>query len=55
MKATREQRECCIKEKDRLVEELKKCDVAETDYERRFCRRMVTRESGEKARSCMIS
>ncbi len=52
--ATEEQRACCINEKNRMVKELKKCDLAASKEERVECRRGVTKDSGKRGRNCML-
>ena len=49
-------RQCCSLEKPRLVEALKKCDLCTTTYEAFHQRyRNAARESGQRARSCMVA
>ncbi len=48
-------RQCCSLEKQRLVEELRVCDFCATSYEEfHRCYRDAARESGQRARSCII-
>jgi hypothetical protein len=49
-------RKCCSMEKERLMEALVKCHFCSDDYEAfHNCYREAARESGERARSCMIA
>ncbi len=50
---SKEERSCCIREKDRLVNELKKCDYTASDEARRSCRRQVAKEAGQRGKSCL--
>ena len=46
---------CCSMEKQRLVEEIKKCDFCSDSYEDLHrCYRSAARASGDRAKSCMI-
>ena len=46
---------CCSMEKQRLVEEIRKCDFCSESYEDfHRCYRSAARASGERARSCVI-
>ena len=48
-------RNCCSMEKKRLMKALEKCHFCSDNYEEfHNCYRMAARESGERARSCMI-
>ncbi|MEH0021839.1 MAG: hypothetical protein V6Z89_19450 [Desulfobacter sp.] len=47
---------CCAVEKERLVEELRACDYGSTNLEaRHLCYRRVAKESGRRAKQCLIS
>ncbi len=47
---------CCSLEKQRLMEELRKCDLCSTSYaEFQRCYSETARESGRRARACMNS
>jgi hypothetical protein len=49
-------RECCSKEKERLIKALEKCEFCADDHEAfHNCYRTAARESGERARACMIA
>ncbi len=49
-------RNCCSVEKKRLMKALEKCHFCTDNYEEfHNCYRMAARESGERARSCMIA
>ena len=49
-------RKCCSMEKKRLMKALEKCEFCADDYEAfHNCYRTAARESGERARSCMIA
>lgn len=46
---------CCSMEKPHLMEELRKCDMCTTSYEEfHRCYRKAARDSGERAKSCML-
>jgi hypothetical protein len=46
---------CCALEKKRLMAELKQCDFCTSDYEAfHRCYRKAARESGERAKACML-
>ena len=48
-------RQCCSLEKQRLVEELSACYFCSTSYEEfHRCYRDAARESGQRARNCII-
>lgn len=48
--------QCCTTEKKKLVQELRKCNFCSDDYEEfHNCYRQAARESGQRARSCIIS
>lgn len=48
-------RECCIREKDRLVEELRECDYdTSSPEERHQCYRWAAKKSGKRAKECLI-
>jgi hypothetical protein len=48
-------RDCCLKEKKRLVEALKTCDLwAPGSEERHNCYRNESRKSGRRSRQCLI-
>ena len=45
---------CCSLEKQRLVEEIKKCDFCSESYtDLHHCYRSAAQASGERARSCV--
>jgi len=47
--------ECCSMEKNRLVEQLRKCDFCADSYEAfHECYRDAARESGQRARACIV-
>ena len=47
---------CCSMEKKRLMKALEKCNFCTDDYEAfHNCYRMAARESGVRARSCMVA
>jgi hypothetical protein len=49
-------RNCCSMEKKRLMKALEKCQFCSDDYETfHSCYRAAARESGERARSCIIA
>jgi hypothetical protein len=49
-------RQCCTREKDRLVKELRKCDSsAQSPEERHQCYRSAAIKSGSNSRQCLIS
>lgn len=49
-------RECCSKEKESLMKALEKCEFCADDNEAfHNCYRAAARESGERARACMIA
>jgi len=49
-------RQCCTREKNRLVKELRKCDYsAQNPEERHQCYRSAAIKSGAKSRHCLIS
>ena len=49
-------RNCCSMEKKRLMKALEKCHFCTDNYEEfHNCYRMAARESGERARLCMIA
>lgn len=49
-------RQCCTREKDRLVKELRKCDSsAPNPEERHQCYRAAAIKSGSNSRQCLIS
>ena len=46
---------CCSMERQRLVEELRKCDYCTTTFEEHNrCYTQAARRSGERARSCVV-
>ncbi len=46
---------CCSLEKQRLVEEIKKCDFCSESYEDLHdCYRSAAQSSGKRARSCLV-
>ncbi|MFO7713280.1 hypothetical protein [Desulfosarcina sp.] len=48
-------RQCCSLEKDRLVEELRRCDSCSTNYEEfHRCYRDAARQSGQRSRVCIV-
>jgi hypothetical protein len=48
-------RDCCLKEKKRLVKALKRCDSTSTRAEERHkCYRNSARKSGLRSRQCII-
>lgn len=56
MAGSSKSRKCCSMEKKRLMEALEKCDLCSDDYEAfHNCYRAAARDSGERARSCMIA
>ena len=47
---------CCSMEKKRLMEALEKCNFCTDNYDEfHNCYRAAARESGKRAKSCMIS
>jgi hypothetical protein len=55
MAGSSEARSCCSMEKKRLMKALEKCNFCSDNYEEfRSCYRREARESGERARSCII-
>ena len=45
---------CCSMEKNRLMEELRRCDFCTTGYEELHgCYRDAARESGRRGRTCL--
>ena len=49
-------RSCCSIEKRRLMDALEQCDSCSDSYEEfHNCYRKAARESGERARSCIIA
>ena len=49
-------RECCSREKDRLVEELRECDYDTiSPEERHLCYRWAAKKSGRRSKECLIS
>ena len=49
-------RQCCTREKDRLVKELTECDFnAQSLEERHRCYRSAAKSSGRRSRKCLIS
>lgn len=49
-------RECCLKEKERLVKELYACDYDTTSMEERsLCYKWAAKKSGRRHRACMVS
>jgi hypothetical protein len=49
-------RQCCTREKERLVEELKECDYdSQSPEDRHFCYRWAAKKSGYRSRECLIS
>lgn len=46
---------CCSRERDRIVNELSKCDSGDRAGYRHRCYRSVARKSGERAKQCMLS
>lgn len=53
--ASRKARQCCSLEKTHLVEALRKCDLCSTSYEAfHQCYRDAAKESGQRARACII-
>jgi hypothetical protein len=47
--------QCCSMEKNRLMDELRKCDCSSSYEEFHQCYRDAARESGDRARSCMYA
>ncbi len=48
-------RSCCSMEKQRLMDALEQCDLSSDNYEDfHDCYRKAARESGERARACII-
>jgi hypothetical protein len=48
-------RECCLREKDRLVEELRECDYdTSSPEERHLCYRWAAKKSGKRSKECLI-
>jgi hypothetical protein len=46
---------CCSMEKQRLTEEIRKCDFCSETYdELHDCYRSAARDSGKRARSCLV-
>lgn len=49
-------RKCCTQEKERLVRELRECDInVQNPEERHQCYRSAAIKSGSKSRQCLIS
>lgn len=49
-------RNCCTRERNRLVKELRKCDSsAQSPEERHQCYRSAAMKSGSNSRQCLIS
>lgn len=49
-------KECCAREKQRLVEELRECDYNTTSpEERHLCYRWAAKKSGHRSKECIIS
>jgi uncharacterized protein YifE (UPF0438 family) len=49
-------RQCCTREKDRLVKVLRGCDNnAQSPEERHRCYRSAAKNSGRRSRECLIS
>ena len=47
---------CCVREKERLVEELRSCDYDTTSpEERHLCFKWASKKSGRRAKECLIS
>jgi len=48
-------RDCCLKEKKRLMETLNQCDIGATNVkERHKCYQSAARDSGSRSRRCII-
>ena len=46
---------CAVIEKERLVEEIRKCEYCAENYvDHHECRRQVSAEAGERLRDCVI-
>ncbi|MCG6972707.1 MAG: hypothetical protein LJE66_06150 [Desulfobacterales bacterium] len=49
-------RDCCLKEKKRLVETLDRCDMQSNSVKKRHrCYQSAARESGRRSRQCIIA
>ena len=49
-------KECCTREKQRLMEELRECDYNTTSpEERHLCYRWAAKKSGHRSKECIIS
>ena len=49
-------RECCLREKDRLKEELRECDSESfSPEERHECYRWAAKKSGRRSKECLIT
>ncbi|EMS79897.1 hypothetical protein Dpo_3c00390 [Desulfotignum phosphitoxidans DSM 13687] len=49
-------RECCVREKNRLVKKLRNCDsTSKNPEERHQCYRSAALKSGSNSRHCLIS
>ena len=49
-------RQCCTREKNRLVEELRECDYnSESPEEHHRCYRSAAKKSGYRSKECLIS
>ena len=46
---------CGSRERDRIVDELSRCDSSDSPGYRHRCYRSVARKSGERSRQCMLS
>lgn len=54
--SSEKKRSCCSMERERLVEELRKCDFCADSHEAfHQCYRDVARQSGERSRSCLVA
>jgi hypothetical protein len=48
-------RDCCLKEKKRLMETLNQCDIGSNSVkERHKCYQSAARKSGSRSRQCII-
>jgi hypothetical protein len=46
---------CAVIEKERLVEEIRKCEFCADGYEEHHdCRRRVSKEAGERLQGCLL-
>jgi hypothetical protein len=55
-KASKKARQCCAREKEHLVSQLRQCDWCSTSYEALSqCYQAAAREIGERSRACLTT